>query len=99
MSTYVVPVLIAPAAAVAVWWSAAAISTPESNSEWLVLFALAPLISAAVWTSVRTRSVVRTAVIGLAMVISTLLVWLLVLLLLFLIAGWSCTDNSYECPV
>lgn len=99
MRTYVVPLLLAPAAAVALWWAAAAISTPGTNSEWLVVVAFLPLLAALIWMSVRRRSVAHTVVIGVAMVLSTLVVWYLTLMALLLIASLNCPDDAHECPI
>ena len=82
---YLVSLLVAPAAAVVLWWAAAAISTPDTNWEWLVLFALLPPGAALAWTVVRTRSIVRTAVIAVAMMVSILVMWFLVILLVLLL--------------
>jgi hypothetical protein len=99
MRIYFVPILVAPAAAVALYWIAAAASTPNTNSEWLVIVAFLPLVAVLVWTFLHTASFVRKVLIGVAMLVSTFLLWWLVLLVVLLIAGLNCPDDAYECPI
>lgn len=99
MRKYVVPIFFAPAAAVALYYAAWAISTPNTTSEWLVLLGFVPLVAALAWTILRTRSVSQTVLIGVAMLLSTFVLWWLALLVILVVAGVNCPEDGYECPI
>lgn len=64
-----------------------------------MLVAFLPLVAALVWAAVRLRRVMSTLVIAVAMAAATFALWWLVLLFALLVAGLSCPDDAFECPI
>lgn len=101
-----VAVLLAPVAAVAMYWFLPALDYPHPSyferggHGWLLVFISAvPLVAAACWTAVRTRSAPRTFRILIAMAISTFVLWWIALIIILLVASLDCPPNAYECPI
>ena len=79
---YVVPLVLAPVAAVALFWILAS-STGGTSSGWLAAGALVPVVGALVWASARTASFARRVSLAIATLLVTVVLWLLSMLALF----------------
>lgn len=98
---HVIPLLLAPAAAVALWWVAAEVVPQSSASRllWVLGATSLPLLAALAWGYRRTRHATHVMLMAVGMVIATVILWWVALVILLVMAGLNCPEDAYECPI